>query len=221
MLFVAGCALLLVTTLVSVFCLALLKGTLLAFIEVEGPALLPGHHLSARVNILAKNGTITDKKISILSRECWQFMFRQKLEFPAQNDFFLPKFLQNIPPCLAVVLGDLLVGGLGALVALLALLPLYVAILFHVNLLAALLRDVPALLPRHLHALLLVLGHALLLGNLHTVLHIFAVLLGDVFAALGVGGLALLPGHGLALLLIAGGAMLFGNILRKRSLNIK
>ena len=62
MLFVAGCALLLVTTLVSVFCLALLKGTLLAFIEVEGPALLPGHHLSARVNILAKNGTITDKK---------------------------------------------------------------------------------------------------------------------------------------------------------------
>ena len=142
-------------------------------------------------------------------------MFRQKLKFPAQNVFFLPKFLQNIPPCLAVVLGDLLVGGLGALVALLTLLPLYVAILFHVNLLAALLRDVPALLPRHLHALLLVLGHALLLGNLHTVLHIFAVLLGDVFAALGVGGLALLPGHGLALLLIAGGAMLFGNILRK------
>ena len=61
MLFVAGCALLLVTTLVSVFRLALLKGTLLAFVEVEGPALLPGHHLSARVNILAKNGTIKEK----------------------------------------------------------------------------------------------------------------------------------------------------------------
>ena len=68
---------------------------------------------------------------------------------------------------------------------------------------------------RHLRALLLVLGVAFLLGNLHTVLDIFAVLLRDVFAALGVGGLTLLPGHRLALLLVTGGAMLLGNILEK------
>ena len=43
--------------------------------------------------------------------------------------------------------------------------------------------------------LLPVFSDTLLLGHLHTVLDVFAVLLGDVFAALGVGGLALLTWH--------------------------
>ena len=48
---------------------------------------------------------------------------------------------------------------------------------------------------RHLLTLLPVFSDTLLLGHLHTVLDVFAVLLGDVFAALGVGGLALLTRH--------------------------
>ena len=43
--------------------------------------------------------------------------------------------------------------------------------------------------------LLSVFSDTLLLGHLHTVLDVFAILLGDVFAALGVGGLALLTWH--------------------------
>ena len=48
---------------------------------------------------------------------------------------------------------------------------------------------------RHLLTLLSVFSDTLLLGHLHTVLDVFAILLGDVFAALGVGGLALLTWH--------------------------
>lgn len=96
---------------------------------------------------------------------------------------------------LTVVLGDLLVSGLGALVALLALFSLHIPVLLDVDLLAVLLRDVATLLPGHLLARLLVVGHTLLLGNLHAVLHFSAALLGHIFAALGVGCLALFPGH--------------------------
>ena len=122
---------------------------------------------------------------------------------------------------LAVVPSDLFMGCLGAFVALLTLLPLHISVLFHIYLFAAFLRDVFTLLSRHFRALLPVLGVAFLLGNLHTVLDIFAVLLRDVFAALGVGGLTLLPGHRLALLLVTGGAMLLGNILEKSKLKTK
>ena len=96
---------------------------------------------------------------------------------------------------LTVVLGDLLVSSLGALVALLALFSLHIPVLLDVDLLAVLLRDVATLLPGHLLARLLVVGHALLLRNLHAVLHFSAALLGHIFAALGVGCLALFPGH--------------------------
>ena len=48
---------------------------------------------------------------------------------------------------------------------------------------------------RHLLTLLPVFSDTFLLGHLHTVLDIFAILFGDVFAALGVGGLALLTWH--------------------------
>ena len=108
-------------------------------------------------------------------------------------------------------------GCFRAFVALLTLFPFHISILFHVDLFAAFLRNIPALLPRnlnndiiideliiiimvisrHLLTLLPVFSDTLLLGHLHTVLDVFAVLLGDVFAALGVGGLALLTRHGL------------------------
>ena len=96
---------------------------------------------------------------------------------------------------LTVVLGDLLVSGLGALVALLALFSLHIPVLLDVDLLAVLLRYVATLLPGHLLARLLVVGHTLLLRNLDAVLHFSAALLGHIFAALGVGCLALFPGH--------------------------
>ena len=96
---------------------------------------------------------------------------------------------------LTVVLGDLLVSSLGALVALLALFSLHIPVLLDVDLLAVLLRDVATLLPGHLLARLLVVGHTLLLRNLDAVLHFSAALFGHIFAALGVGCLALFPGH--------------------------
>ena len=52
---------------------------------------------------------------------------------------------------LAVVASDLLVGCLGAFVALLTLFPLHIAILFHVYLFAAFLRNIPALLSWNLN----------------------------------------------------------------------
>ena len=85
--------------------------------------------------------------------------------------------------------------GLGAFVALLTLFPLHISVLFHIYLFAAFLRDISTLLSRHFLALLSVLSVTFLLGNLHTVLDIFTILLWDVFAALRVGGLTLLSGH--------------------------
>ena len=86
-------------------------------------------------------------------------------------------------------------GCLGAFVALLTLFPFHISVLFYIYLLTAFLWNVSTLLSRHFLALLPVLSVAFLLGNLHTVLDIFTVLLWDVFAALRVGGLTLLPWH--------------------------
>ena len=159
---------------------------------------------------------------TLLFIACWTFFFIATL-FTVNSLTFLEWLLVTIivVECsaflpwdyLTVVLGDLPVGCLGALMALLTLLPLHIPVLLNINLLAVLLGKISALLSGNFVTLLSVICQTFLLWDFDTVLDILAMLFRNIFTTCAVSCLTLFSGNWCTLLFIRSGTVFFWNIL--------